>query len=84
MLMYIYRCIYLCTYVCTYIPVHTYLHTLIVLLIVGAKRHKSINIEKAPPNFGECFWQLEKTDNPSRGMLMVMYISHLYISHACM
>ena len=69
---YVYTCVYLCTYVCTYIHVYTYLHTLNVLIIVGAKRHKSISIEKAPPNFGECFWQLEKTDNSLRGKLIII------------
>ena len=60
---------------CIYIPVHTYVHFihLIMLLIVGTKRHST---KKTPPSFGECFWQLEKTDTPLRGKLVVMYMSY--------
>ena len=38
---------------------------IIIFVAVGARKRQAVHgIQKAPPVSGDCFWQLEKTDNP--------------------
>lgn len=43
---------------------------------VGArKRENAHGVQKAPPISGDCFWQIEKADEPLNGILNVLLYS---------
>ena len=48
-----------------------YYNILILVVIVGGrKRESSHGIQKAPPLSGDCFWQLEKSEDPLSGNVL--------------
>ena len=55
---------------------------MIVLCTVGARaRQASHGIQKAPPVSGDCFWQIERIDNPlsSKCIIIDLFIANHYV-----